>query len=71
MDIVPYNPQEDKGPVYSQSKRMVLHQLHELNVSQDAHHTFYNDRFNDLEGQIHDIHDLLTSFLTKNNPQDD
>ena len=28
-------------------------------------------RFNVLDGQIHDIHDLLTSFQTRNDPQDD
>jgi len=71
MDIVSYNPPKDRGLMYSQFERMVLHQLHELNVSQDAHHTFCNGRFNDLDGQIHDIHDLLTSFQTRNNPQDD
>ena len=31
--IIPYNPLEDKDPLYSQFERMVLHQLHELNVS--------------------------------------
>jgi len=34
MDLIPYNPPEDRGPVYSHFKRMVLNQLHELNVSQ-------------------------------------
>jgi len=33
MDIILYNPLEDRGHVYSQFKRMVLHQLRELNVS--------------------------------------
>ena len=60
-----------KHLVYSYFERMMLHQLHELNLFQNAHHTFYNERFNDLDGQIHDIHDLLTSFQTRNNPQDD
>jgi len=32
MDIIPYNPLEDRGPMYSQFDRMVLHQLHQLNV---------------------------------------
>jgi len=71
MDIIPYNPLEDRGHVYSQFERMVLHQLHKLNVSQNAHHNFCNERFNDLDGQIHDLHDLLTSFQTRNNPQDE
>jgi len=61
MDIISYNPPKDKGPVYSHFERMVLNQLHELNVSQHAHHNYCNGRFNALDGQIHDIHDLLTS----------
>jgi len=71
INIIPYNPSKERGPMYSQFERMVLHHLHELNVSQNAHHTFCNERFNNLDGQIHDIHDLLTSFQTRNNPWDD
>jgi len=71
MDLISYNPLEDRGPVYSHFERMVLSQLHELNVSQHAHHNFRNERFNALDGQIHDIHDMLHSFQTKNDPQDD
>jgi len=33
IDLIPYNPLEDRGPVYSHFERMVLNQLHELNVS--------------------------------------
>jgi len=62
MDLIPYNPPEDRGPVYSHFKRMVLNQLHELNVSQHEHHNYCNERFNALDGQIHDIHDMLHSF---------
>jgi len=68
MDLIPYNPPKDRGPVYSHFERMVLNQLHELNVSQHAHHNYYNKRFNALDGQIHDIHGMLTSFQTKNDP---
>jgi len=68
MDLIPYNPLEDKGPVYTQFEKMVLNQLHELNVSQHAHHNYCKERFNALDGQIHDIHDLLTSFQTRNDP---
>ena len=71
MDLIPYNPLEDKGLMYSHFKRMVLNQLHELNMSQHAHHNHCNERFKILDGQIHDIHDLLTSFQTRNDPQDD
>jgi len=62
MDLIPYNLPKDRGLVYSHFERMVLNQLHELNVSQHAHHNYCNERFNALDGQIHDIHDLLTSF---------
>jgi len=62
MDLIPYNPPEDKCLVYSYFERMVLNQLHELNVSQHAHHNYCNKRFNALDGQIHDIHDMLNSF---------
>jgi len=71
MDLIPYNPLEDRGSVYSHFERMVLNQLHKLNVSQHAHHNFCNERFNALDDQIHDIHDMLHSFQTRNFPQDD
>jgi len=71
MNLIPYNPPEDRGPVYSHFERMVLNQLHELNVSQHEHHNYCNERFNALDGQIHDIHDMLQSFQTRNDPQDD
>ena len=59
MDLIPYNPLEDRGPEYSHIEMMVLNQLHELNVSQHEHHNYYNERFNALDGQILDIHDML------------
>jgi len=68
MDLIPYNPPKDRGPMYSHFWRIVLNQLHELNMSQHAHHDYCNERFNALNGQIHDIHDLLTSFKTRNDP---
>jgi len=71
MDLIPYHPLEDRGPVYSHFERMVLNQLHELNVSQHEHHNYCNERFNALDYQIHDIHDMLHSFQTRNDPQDD
>jgi len=71
MDLIPYNPPKDRGLVYSHFKRTVLNQLHELNVSQHAHHNYCNERFNALDGPIHDIHDMLNSFQTRNDPQDD
>ena len=36
-------------------------------VYQDAHHNFCNERFNDFDDQIHDIHDMLTTFWTRKN----
>jgi len=61
MEIVPYNPLED-NPMYSHFERLVLHQVHELNVSQNELHTFCKKRFHELDDQIHGIHDLLTLF---------
>ena len=40
IDLIPYNPLEDRGLVYSHFERMVLNQLHELNVSQHAYHNY-------------------------------
>jgi len=71
MNLIPYNPPKDRGFMYSYFERMVLNQLHELNVSQHAHHDYSNERFNVLDGQIHNIHDMLNSFQTRNDPQDD
>jgi len=68
MDLTPYNPPKDRGHVYSHFERMVLNQLYELNVSQHAHHNYCNERFNALDGQIQDIHDMLNSFQTINDP---
>ena len=68
MNLIPHNPLEDRDPVYSHFERMVLNQLHELNVSQYAHHNYCNERFNALDDQIHDIHDMLNSFQTRNDP---
>jgi len=70
MDLIPYNPSKDKGHVYSQFERMMLNKLHELNMSQHTHDNYCNERFNASDGQIHDIHDLLTSFHTRNDPQE-
>ena len=71
MDLIPNNLLADRGPMYSHFERMVLNQLHELNVSQHAHHNYCNERLSALDGQIHDIHDMLNSFQTINDPQDD
>jgi len=38
IDLIPYNPLEDSGHAYSSFKRVVLDQIHELNVAQDEHH---------------------------------
>jgi len=67
MEISPYNPLEDRGPTYSHFERLVLHQLRELNMSQEAHHSFCNEKFHDLDDQIHDIHGLLTSNHNRDN----
>jgi len=38
--LIPYNPLEDRGLVYSHFERLVLNQLYELNVSQHAYHNY-------------------------------
>jgi len=40
MAIKIYHPPKDTGLAYSQFERMVLNQLQELNVSQNAHHAY-------------------------------
>ena len=78
MEIIPYNPPEDRGPAYSDFERLVLQQFHNLQMSQAAHHDYCATRFNHLDNQIHDIHDEIhglrdqfSLFQTQNNPQDD
>jgi len=44
-----YHPLDDTGLTYSQFERMVLNQLQELNVSQNAHHAYYTTRFQDFD----------------------
>jgi len=40
-----YNPPENIGPTYSQFERMVLNQLQDLNMAQNAHHSYCTTRF--------------------------
>jgi len=45
MAIEIYNPPENTGPSYSQFERMVLNQLQDLNMAQNAHRGYYTTRF--------------------------
>jgi len=66
-----YHPLEDTGPAYSLFERIVLNQLLELNVSQNAYHAYCTTRFQELDDQIHNVHDLLFNVYNKDNPRND
>ena len=69
MVIELYNPLENTGPAYSQFERMVLNQLQDLNMAQNAHHAYCTTRFQDLDDQLHNVHDLLVSFEMVEKPR--
>ena len=69
MAIELYNPHENTGPIYSQFERMVLNQLQDLNLAQNAHHAYCTTRFQDLDDQLHNVHDLLVSFEMVEKPR--
>jgi len=71
MAIEIYQPLENIGPTYSQFERMVLYQLQHLNIAQNAHHAYCTTRFKDLDGQLHNVHDLLSNVYNKDNPKDE
>jgi len=47
MAIDIYQPPKNIGPADSQFERMVLNQLQDLNMSQNAHHAYRTTRFED------------------------
>ena len=59
MAIELYNLLENTGPAYSQFERMVLNQLQDLNMAQNAYHAYCTTRFQDLDDQLHNVHNLL------------
>jgi len=67
MEFVACNPLEGKGPIYCHFERLVLHQLHEPNVGEDENHKFCNAWLQDLDNQIHNVHDLLATFYKIDN----
>ena len=71
MAIEFYNALVEIGPTYSNFERLVLDQLQELNVSQNEHHAFFTKRFHDLDDQIHNVTDLLSTFYNRDNPRND
>jgi len=71
MTIELYNPLENIGPANSQFERMVLNQLQDLNMAQNAHHAYYTTRFQDLDDQFHNVHDLLSNVYNKDNPRNE
>ena len=68
MAIEIYQPLENTRPTYSQFERMVLNQLQDLNMAQNAHHAYFTTRFQDLDDQLHNVHDLLSNVYNRGNP---
>jgi len=66
-----YQPPKNTGPAYSQFERVVLNQLQDLNMSQNAHHAYCTTRFQDLDDQLHNVHDLLSTVYNRDNPRDE
>jgi len=50
---------------------MVLNQLQDLNMAQNAYHAYCTTRFQDLGDQLHNVHDLLSNFYNRDNPRDE
>jgi len=71
MTIEIYHPPENIGPTYSQFERMVLNQLQDLNMSQNAHHAYCTACFQDLDDHLHNVHDLLSNAYNKDNPRNE
>jgi len=71
MVIEIYQPPKNTRPTYSQFKRMVLNQLQDLNMAQNAHHAYCTRRFQDLDDQLHNVHDLLSNVYNKDNPRNE
>jgi len=71
MSIELYNALEENGPTYSHFERLVLHQLHELNVSQNEHQAFCSARFQNLDDHIHNVTNPLSTFYNRNNSRND
>jgi len=71
MTIEIYHPFKSNGPAYSQFERMVINQLQDLNMSENAHHAYCKTRFQDLDDQLHNVHDLLTNVYNRDNPRDE
>ena len=71
MAIELYNPLENAGPAYSQFERMILNQLQDLNMAQNAHHAYCTTRFQDLDGQLHNVHDVLSNVNNRDNSRNE
>ena len=67
MEIELYNPPKNTGHTYSQFERMVLNQLQDLNMAQNSHHMYCTTSFQDLDDQLHNVHDLLSNVYNRDN----
>jgi len=50
---------------------MVLNQLQDLNMAQNAHHAYCTTKFQDLDDQLHNVHDLLSNVYNRENPRNE
>ena len=71
MAIELYNPLENTEHTYSQFERMVLNQLQDLNMAQNAHHMYCTTRFQDLDDQPHNVHELTSNIYNRDNPRNE
>jgi len=71
MAIEVYQPPENTKPTYSQFERMVINQLQDLNMAQNAYHAYCTIRFQDLDYQLHNAHDLRSNVYNRENPMDE
>ena len=66
-----YNPLENTRLTHSQFEKMVLNQLQNLNMAQNAHHAYCTTRFQELDDQLHNVHDLLSNVYNRGNPRNE
>jgi len=71
MAIEIYNPPKNTRSTYSQFERMVLNQLQDLNMAQNAHHAYCTTRFQNSDDQLHNVHDLLSNVYNRDNPRNE
>ena len=71
MAIEINQPLENTEHAYYQFERTVFNQLQDLNMAQNAHHAYCITRFQYLDDQLHNVHDLLFNVYNRDNPKDE